>query len=128
MRNYVNLLALHDCQIGDTLFIMDNMNTIEFTKSEVSWKNSDINNYYITQIDDYYVFVIPSSSYDTNFYTDQQSLICNWNLSGLIQEYNSKKEIMQQYTYNFGEIFVSRIILQEDGIYKFNTMDYNDYP
>ena len=35
---------------------------------------------------------------------------------------------MQQYTYNFGEIFVSRIILQEDGIFKFDTMNYNDYP
>ena len=128
MRTYVNLLALHDCQIGDTLFIMDNMNTIESTRSEVSWKNSDINNYYITKIDEYYVFVIPSSSYDTNFYSNQQSLICNWDLSGLIQEYNSKKEIMQQYTYNFGEIFVSRIILQEDGKYLFDTMNYNDYP
>ncbi|MBR5117448.1 MAG: hypothetical protein IK100_02240 [Muribaculaceae bacterium] len=128
MRNYVNLLALHDCQIGDTLFIMDNINTIECTRSEVSWKNSDMNNYYITKIDEYYVFVIPSSSYDTNFYTNQQSLICNWDLSGLIQEYNSKKEIMQQYTYNFGENFVSRIILQEGGNYKFSTMSYYDYP
>ncbi len=128
MRNYVNLLALHDCQIGDTLFIMDNINTIEWTKSEVSWKNSDINNYYITKTDDYYVIVIPSSSYDTNFYTNQQSLICNWDLSGLIQEYNSKKEIMQQYTYNFGENFVSRIILQENGNYKFDTLKFYDYP
>lgn len=128
LRCYVNLLALHDCQIGDTLYIMDNMNTIEWTIEEVSWKNNDINNYYITNIDEYYVLVIPSSSCDTNFYSNQQNLICNWDLSMLNQEYNSKKEIMQHYTYKYGDIFVSRVILQEDGKYKLNTLKYNDYP
>lgn len=128
LRCYVNLLAFHDCQIGDTLYIMDNMNTIEWTKSEVSWKNSDINNYCITNIDEYYVFVEPSSSCDTNFYSNQQALICNWDLSGLIQEYNSKKEIMQHHTYKYGDIFVSRIILQEDGKYEFDSLRYFDYP